>query len=47
MKKNLILPKKYIRTLKNKFVNILLQYQKNVYIDKLYDIVNTYLSYCN
>ena len=31
---------RYIRTLKNKIIGIWLQYEKNVYVDKLNDVVN-------
>ena len=33
---------RFIRTLKTKFINTWLQYKKNVYIDKLDDLVNKY-----
>ena len=37
-----VVPERFIRTLKTKSTNTWLQYQKNMYIDKLDDIVNEY-----
>ena len=42
MKGNLLLLKDLLKPLKITFVNTWLQYQKNVYIDKLDDTVNKY-----
>ena len=38
----LVVAERCTRTLKNKSINIWLQYQKIVYLDKLSDIVNKY-----
>ena len=35
-------PERFIRTLKNKIYKYMNSISKNVYIDKLYDIVNKY-----
>ena len=37
-----VVAERFTRTLKNKIYKYLLQYQKNVYIDKLDDIINKY-----
>ena len=37
-----VVAERFISTLKKKFINTWTQYQKNVYIDKLDDIVNKY-----
>ena len=42
MKENQLLLKDSFRTLKNKIYKYMTSISKNVYIDKLYDIVNEY-----
>ena len=42
MKGNLLLPERFIRTLKNKIYKYITSIPKKVYIDKLDDIVNKY-----
>ena len=42
MKENLFVSERFIRTLKNKIYKYMTSITKNVYIDKLDDIVNEY-----
>ena len=42
MKENLFVSERFIRTLKNKIYKYMTSITKNVYIDKLDDIVNDY-----
>ena len=42
MKKKSVVAEKFIRTLKNKIYKCMTSVSQNVYIDKLYNIVNKY-----
>ena len=47
MKENLLLLKDLLEPQRTKFISIWLQYQKNVHIDKLDNIVNKYNNTCH
>ena len=46
-KENLLLLKDLLEPQRTKFTNIWLQYQKNVYIDKMADIINEHNNTCH